>query len=84
MSQPAIELRGIRNQYGDTTALHGLDLVVPFGQVCGLLGPNGAGKSTALRIVAGILRPDGGRARLAGYDLVGQPLEARRALGFSA
>jgi len=82
MSEPAIALEGVRKQYGEATALVGLDLSVPWGQVCGLLGPNGAGKSTALRIIAGVLRADSGTITLAGHDLAAAPLDARRALGF--
>jgi ABC-2 type transport system ATP-binding protein len=72
---------GLRKRYGDTRALDGLDLAVPEGTVCGLLGPNGAGKTTAVRILTTLLRPDGGRARVAGFDVAGQPGQVRRRIG---
>jgi ABC-2 type transport system ATP-binding protein len=62
---------GLRKRYGTASALDGFDLTVPSGTVCGLLGPNGAGKTTAVRILTTLLRPDGGRARVAGFDVVG-------------
>ena len=69
----AIEAEGLVKTYGDQQALDGFDLVVPAGSVCGLLGPNGAGKTTAVRILATLLRPDGGRARVAGADVLAAP-----------
>ncbi|WBB68699.1 ATP-binding cassette domain-containing protein [Micromonospora sp. WMMD812] len=76
-----IEAEGLRKQYGDTHALAGLDLTVAAGTVCGLLGPNGAGKTTAVRILTTLLRPDGGRARVAGHDVVAHPDRVRAAIG---
>jgi ABC-2 type transport system ATP-binding protein len=76
-----IVTEGLRKRYGDTRALDGLDLAVPEGTVCGLLGPNGAGKTTAVRILTTLLRPDGGRARVAGFDVAGQPASVRRRIG---
>ena len=58
----AIEAAGLVKEYGDKRALDGFDLAVPTGTVCALLGPNGAGKTTAVRILATLLRPDGGSA----------------------
>src|SRR6478752_5713364 len=66
---PAILAEGLVKTYGTTTALAGLDLAVPAGTVYGLLGPNGAGKTTAVRMLATLLRPDGGQARVFGHDL---------------
>ncbi|HEX6423598.1 MAG TPA: ATP-binding cassette domain-containing protein [Acidimicrobiales bacterium] len=77
----AIEAYGLRKRFGDTTALTGLDLAVAEGTVCGLIGPNGAGKTTAVRILSTLLRPDGGRATVAGFDVVRQPGEVRRRIG---
>jgi ABC-2 type transport system ATP-binding protein len=82
MAEHAISLSGVGKRYGTTVALDALDLTVGWGEVCGLLGPNGAGKTTALRILAGVLRPDAGAVALAGHDLVTDGLQARRALGF--
>src|SRR5262245_60684182 len=64
----AIALRGLRKSFGQTVALDGLDLTVATGEVHGFLGPNGAGKSTAIRVLLGLLRADGGQARLLGGD----------------
>ncbi len=64
----AIEVAGLRKTFGKTVALDGLDLAVPAGEVHGFLGPNGAGKTTTIRILLGLLRADGGTARLLGGD----------------
>ncbi|GGM38114.1 ATP-binding cassette domain-containing protein [Dactylosporangium sucinum] len=64
----AIEVSGLIKRFGRTTALDGLDLSVAEGEVHGFLGPNGAGKSTTIRVLLGLLRPDGGTARLLGGD----------------
>ncbi|MET8122982.1 ATP-binding cassette domain-containing protein [Micromonospora sp. NPDC005189] len=66
----AIEAEGLTRTFGDTKALAGIDLQVPAGTVYGLLGPNGAGKTTAVRVLATLLRPDGGSARVFGHDVV--------------
>jgi oleandomycin transport system ATP-binding protein len=62
-SEYATEATGLVKRFGKTTALDGVDLVARPGRVLGVLGPNGAGKTTAVRILATLLRPDGGRAR---------------------
>ncbi|MFF5052139.1 ATP-binding cassette domain-containing protein [Micromonospora sp. NPDC000663] len=66
----AIEAEGLTRSFGETRALAGMDLQVPAGTVYGLLGPNGAGKTTAVRVLATLLRPDGGTARVFGHDVV--------------
>jgi ABC-2 type transport system ATP-binding protein len=66
--QPAVEVSGLTKSFGDVRALDGLDLTVGAGQVAGFLGPNGAGKSTTIRVLLGLLRADGGTARLLGGD----------------
>ncbi|MFF5177672.1 ATP-binding cassette domain-containing protein [Micromonospora sp. NPDC000316] len=66
----AIEAEGLTRSFGDNQALAGIDLRVPAGTVYGLLGPNGAGKTTAVRVLATLLRPDGGSARVFGHDVV--------------
>ena len=64
----AVEISGLRKSFGRTKALDGLDLTVAPGDVTGFLGPNGAGKSTTIRVLLGLLRADGGTARLLGGD----------------
>jgi ABC-2 type transport system ATP-binding protein len=66
---PAIEAHGLVKIYGGTRALDGIDLTVQRGQVFGFLGPNGAGKTTTIRILATLTRPDGGTARVLGFDV---------------
>jgi ABC-2 type transport system ATP-binding protein len=77
----AVEAEGLRKRYGDRNALDGFDLSVPQGTVCGLLGPNGAGKTTAVRILATLLKLDGGRASVAGFDVVRQAEQVRHRIG---
>ncbi|HET8912091.1 MAG TPA: ATP-binding cassette domain-containing protein [Ktedonobacteraceae bacterium] len=67
---PAILAEGLKKSYGKTQALAGIDLAAPQGTVLGLLGPNGAGKTTAVRILTTLLKPDAGRAEVAGLDVV--------------
>ena len=69
-NKPAILAEGLHKYYGKTHALAGLDLVAEEGSVLGVLGPNGAGKTTAVRILTTLLRPDAGRAEVAGLDVV--------------
>jgi ABC-2 type transport system ATP-binding protein len=78
-----IQTSGLVKRYGKVTALDGLDLVVPKGTVLGLLGPNGAGKTTAVRILTTLLTPDGGRATVAGLDVVDHPDQVRERIGLS-
>lgn len=78
-----IEAHGLVKKYGDVVALDGLDLTVPEGTVVGLLGPNGAGKTTAVRILTTLLKPDGGSATVAGFDVVRQPNRVRRVIGLT-
>ncbi len=79
----AIRAEGLVKRFGDTTALDGVDLEVPTGTVLGLLGPNGAGKTTAVRILATLLRPDGGIARVGGYDVVSDAHRVRQLIGLT-
>ncbi|GAB7185976.1 ATP-binding cassette domain-containing protein [Kitasatospora sp. Ki12] len=82
-TRPAIEMAGVRKRFGATEALRGLDLTVPAGTVCGLLGPNGAGKTTAVRVLATLVAPDSGTARVAGHDVVRAAEDVRRAIGLA-
>ncbi len=66
----AVEASGLVKTFGGTRAVDGIDLAVPAGSVYGFLGPNGAGKTTTIRMLATLLRPDGGRARVLGHDIV--------------
>jgi ABC-2 type transport system ATP-binding protein len=66
----AVEASGLVKVFGSTRAVDGVDLAVPAGSVYGFLGPNGAGKTTTIRILATLLRPDAGRARVLGHDVV--------------
>jgi oleandomycin transport system ATP-binding protein len=79
----AIEAHGLSKRYGNTQALAGIDLEVEEGRVLGVLGPNGAGKTTAVRILATLVRPDAGTARVAGYDVVQQPRQVRERIGLT-
>jgi ABC-2 type transport system ATP-binding protein len=77
----AVQVEGLRKRYGDKAALDGFDLDVRAGGVHGLLGPNGAGKTTAVRVLATLLRADGGRALVDGYDVARQPARVRERIG---
>jgi ABC-2 type transport system ATP-binding protein len=70
---PAIETTGLRKTFGATRAVDGIDLSVPAGTVFGVLGPNGAGKTTLIRILATLIRPDAGSARVLGHDVAAHP-----------
>jgi ABC-2 type transport system ATP-binding protein len=77
-----IEVQGLRKDYGTVVAVHDLSFRVGRGEVVGFLGPNGAGKTTTLRMIAGSLGPTRGRVSVMGFDVVDQPIEARRHLGY--
>jgi ABC-2 type transport system ATP-binding protein len=79
----AVLAEGLQKRYGEKRALDGFDLAVPFGTVYGLLGPNGAGKTTAVRIFSTLIRPNGGRALVNGFDVVSRPLDVRRSIGLT-
>jgi len=74
---------GLRRNFGAKAALDGLDLEVAEGTVCGVLGPNGAGKTTAVRVLATLLRADGGHAEVAGIDVAADPAGVRRLIGLT-
>ena len=78
----AIEAVDLTKAYGeDVQALDGLTFSVPAGTVFGLLGPNGAGKSTTVKVLTTLAHPDGGSARVAGFDVLGEPARVREAIG---
>ena len=83
MSQPGLELRGLKHAYGRSPVLRGVDLDVHRGRVHALLGPNGAGKSTLISCLSGVLRPQAGSIRLGAVDLAGRSPAAVRHLGVS-
>ncbi len=82
-SDNGIELDGLIKRFGRTTAVDGVRLAVPRGQVLGLLGPNGAGKTTVVRVLATLLRPDAGEVRVAGLDARRDPVAVRRRIALS-
>ena len=79
----AIVAEGLVKRYGSVTALDGLGLSVQEGTVMALLGPNGAGKTTAVRVLTTLLEPDGGRATVAGLDVVADAAKLRHVIGLS-
>ena len=78
-----IEAEGLTKRFGDTQALDGVDLTVRRGTVLGVLGPNGAGKTTAVRVLATLLKPDSGRAWVAGFDVVKDAVQVRQLIGLT-
>lgn len=78
-----IEATGLRKRFGTTQALDGVDLAAREGTVLGVLGPNGAGKTTAVRVLATLLRPDAGSARVGGYDVATQAEQVRATIGLT-
>jgi oleandomycin transport system ATP-binding protein len=79
----SIVAEGLVKRFGETVALDGIDLAVHTGSVFGLLGPNGAGKTTAVRILATLLRPDGGHAEVCGHDVVRHAHQVRQLTGLT-
>jgi len=77
----AVEFEGVTRRFGNVQALAGVDFAVERGEFFGLLGPNGAGKTTLISILAGLVRADGGRARVLGHDVVTDYRQARRMIG---
>jgi oleandomycin transport system ATP-binding protein len=82
-SAHAVEATGLVKRFGKTTALAGVDLTAREGRVLGVLGPNGAGKTTAVRILATLLRPDAGQARVCGYDVLRNAYQVRQLIGLT-
>ncbi len=80
---PAIETVGLTKAYADHTVLRGVDLSVPAGTIVALLGSNGAGKTTLVKILATLLRADGGTATVCGYDVAQRPQDVRAAISLT-
>ena len=83
MDDGTIVVRDLRKAFGDVDVLRGVDLDVPRGSVVALLGSNGAGKTTAVRVLATLLRPDGGTARVNGFDVVAEPAHVRASISLT-
>src|ERR1700760_3192042 len=83
MTELSVEATGLVKTFGQTRALRGVDLAVRKGTVHAVLGPNGAGKTTAVRILATLLRPDSGSARVNGFDVLRQPGKVRETVGLT-
>jgi ABC-type multidrug transport system ATPase subunit len=78
----AIELHGLTRKFGDFTAVDHVDFTVEKGTIFGFLGPNGSGKSTCIRMLCGVLQPTDGTASVNGYDIVKQPEDVKRSIGY--
>jgi ABC-2 type transport system ATP-binding protein len=81
MSEPAIEVRGLRKSFGEKEAVAGIDLNITVGSLAGLVGPNGAGKTTSLSMMTGLLRPDAGQVVIKGLDVWADAVAAKAAIG---
>ena len=77
----AVEAKGLSKNFGTNKAVDGVDLHVPQGAIYGVLGPNGAGKTTAIRMLATLLKPDAGTAKIFGHDVVKEPQIVRQLVG---
>jgi ABC-2 type transport system ATP-binding protein len=83
VTDPAIEVAGLKKAFGPVVALDGLSFEVPAGTVLALLGPNGSGKTTAVSILSTALRPDAGHAAVCGFDVAADPRAVRGVIGFA-
>jgi len=79
-----IEVQNLRRCFGPVIAVDDISFAVAKGEVLGFLGPNGAGKSTAMKMLACFLAPDSGTAKVCGHDIIKEPVQVRRALGYLA
>lgn len=82
MSQPVVRVENVKKFYGTVIALDGISLAVEPGKIFGLLGPNGAGKTTTVKILITLVRPDEGKVEVAGVDVLKDPAQARRMIGY--
>ena len=79
---PAIEVKGLVKRYGNRTVVDGVDLKIMPGRICGFLGPNGSGKTTTLRMICGLLTPDGGSGTCLGHDIIRERDAIKRQAGY--
>jgi ABC-2 type transport system ATP-binding protein len=77
-----IEIKQLTKFYGDLVAVDRVTLTIPKGQICGYLGPNGAGKTTTIQLLAGMMGPTKGTAKVAGFDVVESPIEVKKRIGY--
>ena len=82
MSEPVIDVHGLEKSFGERTVVKGLDLRVDAGEICGFLGANGSGKTTTIRMLCGLLTPDGGSGTCLGHDIVREAPRIRREVGY--
>ncbi len=83
MTEPVIDVRGLRKSFGSHTVIDGIDLTVSRGEIFALLGPNGAGKTTTINILTTLTRPDAGTAAVGGFDAASDPLQVRRRISLT-
>ncbi|MGE5654686.1 MAG: ABC transporter ATP-binding protein [Bacillota bacterium] len=81
MSDLAVQTTQLKKSFGEINALRGVNLTVPKGTIFALLGPNGAGKTTTVRLLTGVIKPSGGQAEVAGYDVVTNTAAVRQRVG---
>jgi ABC-2 type transport system ATP-binding protein len=81
-SSAAVRCRGLTRRFGELAAVDGLDLEVRRGEIFALVGPDGAGKTTLIRMLCGVLTPDGGQAEVAGHDVVREPEQVKARIGY--
>ena len=82
MNEHTVEVINLTKKFGDFTAVDEVTFNIQRGEIFGFLGPNGAGKTTTIRMLLGLLRPTSGQATVLGYDIVRQPEEIRRHIGY--
>ncbi len=82
MSQALLEARNLTRVFGDFKAVDDVSFTIRPGEIVGFLGPNGAGKTTTIKMLTGLLAPSSGEARIAGYDIIESPIEAKSRIGY--
>ncbi len=82
LPNPAVDIKGMSKRFGKTLAVDKLDLKVSPGEIVGLVGPNGAGKTTTLRVMTGIIKPNGGEVSVGGHDIQKSPIQAKDLIGY--